>query len=122
MDAKNAPKWGNSLSSTLANSSSSLILPNEIIIGTCTNLEKSYFRLGQAPPPETVRPEHILKRSHQHLQNQWKQKRAYAWICDQYKALRQDLTVQRIKNGFCVEVYETHARLALENVMLSLYS
>lgn len=85
------------------------------IIGTCTDLEKTYYRMTEHPDPSQVRPEHILKKSLKMLSEKWKRKVAdYKYISEQFRSIRQDLTVQQIQNEFSVKVYETHARIALE--------
>ncbi len=120
------------------------------IRGTNTKLEKSYLRLttvsrslsyhgfelipySQEPSPADIRPLHILQQTLQFLKAKWKQNHNYGYAVDQFKSMRQDLTVsryevqwletysplpqvQRIKNEFTVEVYEIHARIALEAV------
>ena len=88
---------------------------NVSIIGSNMTLEKRYLRLTSAPKLDTVRPEHVLKDTIGFLKNKWQQKKDYIYICDQLKSVRQDLTVQMIRNEFTVKVYELHARLALEN-------
>lgn len=92
------------------------------IIGHATKLEKSYLRLTSAPDPSTVRPLHVLKDTLELLKQKWKEAANYAYICDQFKSLRQDLTVQRIKNEFTINVYEIHARIALERSDLGEYN
>ena len=93
--------------------------------GTCQILEKEYLRLTAPPRAELVRPQPILER---HLENlkaeraMKEQRHDYLWFCSQFKAVRQDCTVQRIQDAFAVDVYETHARIALEEGDLNEYN
>lgn len=84
------------------------------VVGTSQNIEKRYLRLTAPPKPETVRPLPILEQTLEFLKKKWRSEADYSYICDQFKSLRQDLTVQHIKNEFTVNVYEIHARIALE--------
>lgn len=92
------------------------------IVGRCQELEKKYFRLTSAPNPDTVRPLPVLEKTLDLLKKKWKQENNYSYICDQFKSLRQDLTVQHIKNEFTVIAYEIHARIALEKGDLGEYN
>ena len=86
-------------------------------------IEKSYFRLTSAPDPSEVRPEPVLHEALKMLENKWAEKTAdYKYMDDQFRSLRQDCTIQRIQNDFCVKVYETHARIALEEADLDQFN
>jgi hypothetical protein len=89
-------------------------MPTGPVVGTNMALEKSYFRLTAPPKAETVRPLHVLEKTLAMLTKKWRAEKNYNYICNQFKSLRQDLTVQHIKNAFTVKVYETHARISLE--------
>jgi len=86
-----------------------------VVVGTCTKLEKNYLRLTSAPEPNQVRPEPILRQALEIVKEKWIQTKDWVWCCEQLKSLRQDLTVQQIKNAFTAQAYELHARLCLEN-------
>lgn len=94
--------------------------------GTCLTLEKDYLRLTAPPRAELVRPQPILE---QHLANLKAERqrpsnsrRDYTWFCSQLKAIRQDCTVQHLRNALAVDAYETHARVALEEGDLNEYN
>mmetsp|Transcript_15079 Transcript_15079/g.22449 ORF Transcript_15079/g.22449 Transcript_15079/m.22449 type:complete len:359 (-) Transcript_15079:36-1112(-) len=109
-------------------------LGNLTVKGTSTELEKEYFRLTSAPDPSTVRPSLVLKKALERLISIWNRRGTtdpetnlpvkvdYLYMCSQLKAIRQDLTVQRLKGPLAVSVYEGHARIALEEDDLNEYN
>ncbi|KAL8793752.1 MAG: hypothetical protein Q9195_003693 [Heterodermia aff. obscurata] len=97
-----------------ASAKADTVMDDGPVVGQCQDLEKKYFRLTAAPNPLLVRPLQVLEKTLEYLKKKWRKDGNYSYICDQFKSLRQDLTVQHIKNEFTVSVYEIHARIALE--------
>ena len=85
------------------------------LVGTSTELEKPYLRLTTFPKPENVRPQPVLVKSLAHIKSRFIQTEDFDWANEQLKSVRQDITVQRLRNKFVLEVYETHARILLEH-------
>lgn len=84
------------------------------VVGTCETIEKDYFRLTDEVDPTQVRPVHILEESLKLVREKWKKSHDYRYAESQLKSIRQDLRVQHVFSAFTVNVYETHARIALE--------
>ena len=96
----------------------------DVIVGLSEKLEKSYLRLTSAPDPRNVRPVPVLRRTLELLKDKWRSGSGenYGYVCDQFKSMRQDLTVQHVRDGFTCQVYETHGRISLEKNDLGEYN
>ena len=82
-------------------------------MGTCYELEKSYFRLTSEVDPSKIRPEPVLKEAFRRIKKIWKKENRKAYVMDQLKAIRQDLVVQDINNEFTVQVYEFNIKCSI---------
>ncbi|KAL0034354.1 hypothetical protein WJX77_010828 [Trebouxia sp. C0004] len=84
--------------------------------GTCSNLEKKYFRLTGPPDPSAVRSPHILKAALDRMVRIYRAGQCdIHYAEDQLKAMRQDVTVQHVRGVLPVQIYEAHARACLEH-------
>ncbi|KAG2444286.1 hypothetical protein HXX76_001043 [Chlamydomonas incerta] len=83
-------------------------------VGTSAALEKEYLRLTSLPRAADVRPPHVLAAALKLVKSKWLSAPDYHSASEQLKAIRQDLTVQHVRDGLAVDAYETAGRLALE--------
>ena len=85
------------------------------VTGSSSALEKPYFRLTSAPALADVRPPTVLRKALAAVREKVATgEYDYAAACEQFKSIRQDLTVQKVAGKLAVAVYEEHARLAVK--------
>ena len=73
------------------------------LVGRNYILEKPYLRLTTYADPLDVRPLPVLIKALAHIKNRYATEEDFEWANEQLKSLRQDLTVQRVRNLFVLE-------------------
>mmetsp|Transcript_111815 Transcript_111815/g.311149 ORF Transcript_111815/g.311149 Transcript_111815/m.311149 type:complete len:689 (-) Transcript_111815:340-2406(-) len=82
--------------------------------GSCTDLERPYFRITALPCASDVRPVPVLRQAFALVCERWAEEHDWVYASEMLRSIRQDLTVQMVRGDFAVEVYEFCARVALE--------
>ena len=95
------------------------VRPFHILKQHLRNLQNEYFRCDPKSEDSDCKTISVLQDRMKTPQADWKnlacdRHHDYLWFCSQLKAIRQDCTVQRIQCDLAVDVYETHARIALQ--------
>lgn len=78
--------------------SSSLVFSVSKVSGTCTDLEKDYLRLTSQADPSRVRDPATLARALTMVKRRWIDTQSYEYCCNQLKSIRQDCTVQHLRD------------------------
>ena len=78
--------------------SSSLVFSQARVQGRCLELEKDYLRLTSQADPERVRSPDTLAKALTMVKRKWIDTQDYEYCCNQLKAIRQDCTVQHLKD------------------------
>jgi hypothetical protein len=83
----------------LVDESKELVFTQRRVQGTCTELEKDYLRLTSQADPARVRDPATLARALTMVKRKWIDEHNYEYTCNQLKSIRQDCTVQHLRNG-----------------------
>ncbi|KAL7720396.1 Leukocyte receptor cluster member [Entamoeba marina] len=86
--------------------------------GPVSKRDKNKNLIGEARS-EDVRPKHVLKKSLKFVLSKFHKENDYDYVCDQLKAIRQDLTLQHINDDFTIQVYTIHSEISIQNEDIS---
>ncbi|CAJ1439001.1 unnamed protein product [Effrenium voratum] len=82
--------------------------------GRSQDLERPFMRFSEAPRPEEVRPLPVLREAFKKTREKWTKDQDWSYVGEMLRSIRQDLTIQMLRDIFVVEVHEYWAQLALE--------
>jgi len=90
-----------------------LLSHDKKLVGTNRSLDKPYMRLTTSPKAIDVRPLPVLRKALAHIKVHYINNEDFDFANEQLKSMRQDITVQHLRNNFVLNVYETHSRICM---------